>query len=642
MSPASRAKPELRRLLELLSPVDRRVMAQLWQAPRPDPTALLAVMLDPVKVEAIWRDMREPDKAALVRLLQDGGAVPVGIMQREFGAVREPSRFEHPRAYIEALHGPSTPTERLFNLGLIFRTHDERGAIYRIPNDLLPLLPQLPPRDLTLRLAPVPAPATPLRRDISGVEQTEALAVGVLTLAYAGQLKALEDGALNKASLLKLQKQFPNAPDQLRREAEWPLVALLRAMLVEAGLLRKTSDGAFRPASAAIEWLRASRTERIRRLLDAWCASTSDDLTLLCGLRWKGGAPYTLNRTATRRNLLRLLATVPQAQWLDLAAVIAEIRRVEPDFQRRDGRYDTWLLYDAADRLVSSWEDWHHVEGRLVAAVVQGPLTWLGLVETQPDDERRMLVQLTALGSHLIANAPPPPPPPVAPLIVQSTFEVVCPANASPYAVFQLARLAELKQSGPLSIYLLSRTALLAAIERGISAADVLRFLEEQTAGHVPPNVAYTLREWAGQAEQLRLEDAVLLSATDPVVLAQARTAKALGLGDVEPLTPTLLRVPDGDADELAERLRRAGFGLRDERIEMQSPFDERDLKALVMAAFVYARACAELDLPCEVTPATLQRLSKLVPTRLVDAAQHAATVFAAQLHDNSPPTSND
>lgn len=626
----SARQPELLRLLELLSPTDRRVLAQLWDAPSPEALTLLNIMTDADRVNRQWTRLSDHERAAMTRLLQDDGARPVAVFQREFGEVREPSHFEHPRAYLQALHGPATPTERLYSMGFFFRAYDERGPIYKIPNDLRPLLPQVPPRDRSLHVAPA--------SDLINMQLpqlwAEQVVLALLTLSYRGELKTLEDGALNKASLNTLGRVLDYADRKsMRREADWPLVAFCRASIVEAGLLRRADSGELRPTPPALDWLQAPRSQRSQQLLDGWCASAIDDLTLLCGLRWKGGAPYTLNRSATRRNLLGVLGALPSNEWLPLHEICAEIQRVEPDFQRRDGRYDSWLLYDQQDRLVSGWQQWDRVEGQLIREVLRGPLRWLGAIELSSDG---LFVRITPLGAHLLhpegSRAPAPLDPPPAPLIVQSTFEVLCPPDASLYARFQLARVADLVQPGTVAVYKLSRAALLSAAERGIEAADVLRFLEQHAASPLPPAVIYTLGEWGGQTEQLRLESAVLLHAADPIVMARVRALKLAPLDDHEPLTPTLLALTPGAADDVAARLRQAGFGVRDERIDPQMPLGDRDLRALVSTALTHARLCALLDLPCEITPAMLQRLRQLVPPRHVAAAEQSAAEFVQQV----------
>jgi Helicase conserved C-terminal domain len=226
---------------------------------------------------------------------------------------------------------------------------------------------------------------------------------------------------------------------------------------------------------------------------------------------------------------------------------------------------------------------------------------------------------------------------------VQSTYEVLAPPGVSSYARFQLARFAErLEGEGAVERYRLTRGALLAAIERGATAEDVIAFLErhaharpgsaEGASAALPPAVLYSLREWGGKAEQVRVSHAVLLGTDDPVIMAQLKAGKFGEAGGVEQLGPGLLRLPEGEADALVSRLRAADIGVRDERVDLQLPIGERDLCAVVEAAAVYARMCAELGWESEVTPAMLQRLLRLVPRRVADAALAAAERAAAEI----------
>lgn len=635
----NRGRPELLRLLELMSPTDRRVMAQLWGVPTtPDAATLAAAMTDPASVQRQLERLSTAERAALARVLQEGGAVPVAILQREHGPVREPGKFEHPRAYLQALQSPATPTERLYVMGLLVRGHGERGALFRVPNDLVPLLPPPPPRDRALRVAV--AGTTP--DALPGAPTAEELLLALLVLAYAGEIAALEDGAPNKASLVRLAKRLRPArqgpmplgwPAEdlrgLRRESEWPAVAWTRSAAAEAGLLRRGSDGLVRPTAQALVWLAASEAERARTLLEGSVTAPLDELTLLGGLRWRGGAPYTLNRPPARRALLELLGTLPAGAWLPVDGIVAEVRRVDPNVLRRDGRFDTWLLYEG-ERLVSGWEDWNRVEGRLVREVINGPLHWLGLFEV---DEVGAFARMTPLGAHLLSGAAEPPESPAVPIVVQGTYEVLVPPGVSSYARFQLARFAErLAGASVVERYRLTRRALLAALERGANADDVIAFLEKHASGALPPAVLYSLREWGGKAEQVHVSHAVLLSADDPVIMAQLKAGKFGALPDAEALGPALLRLPDGEADALIARLRAADIGVRDERVDLNLPINERDLQAVVAAAAVYVRVCAELGWESEVSPTMLQRLLRLVPQRAAATAQSAAERAAEAL----------
>ncbi|WP_026369286.1 helicase-associated domain-containing protein [Kallotenue papyrolyticum] len=619
---------ELRRWLELISPADRRVLARAWSAPGHDPDALLAVMGDPARVRAQWEQLGAPERAALEHVIAEGNALPVAIMQREHGAVREPQGFAHPRAYLDALRGPLTPPERLLMQGWLFRAHDQRGPIYRVPAALLAGLPPIAPRERRLELATAPPPQ---QVAADALAPTLELALALLWLAYDGALLTLQDGALAKAALKQVAGAVRDAPEvrAMRREADWPALALLRGAMVGAGLLRRDADGRLRPTAEALPWLRAAPSEQVARLVHGWQRSPLDELTLLCGLRWRGGAPYSIDWHGARRRLLALLITLPAEAWWALDAVSAAVQRVDAAFLRRDGRFDTWLLYDAQDRLVSGWEHWERVEGALIRAVARGPLHWFGLVELDAAGER---MRWTRLGAHLLQGAPAPSVAPPVPLIVQATFDVVCPPGASLYARFQLRRIAELKQADLAEVFTLTRRALLAATERGIQVEDALRFLREYSGAALPPAVEYSLREWSRQRELVTLEQAVLLRVSDPVVLAQLRAEAGPALADAEVLSATLVRLSEAQAEQVAERLRRAGVGLRDERVDPQRPLDERDLRALATAAVVYARLCAALGLPCEVEPAALRRIARLVPPRQFERAVEAARAVLSQL----------
>jgi hypothetical protein len=154
--------------------------------------------------------------------------------------------------------------------------------------------------------------------------------------------------------------------------------------------------------------------------------------------------------------------------------------------------------------------------------------------------------------------------------------------------------------------------------------------LETFGRGPVPQAVARYINEWAGHAGELRLEEVALLRADDPVRLLEVRRGKGAMLPPMEELTPNAWKVALGDAPALLAQLQRAGFSVAHDaepRVATALPtsLSEHDLKALVTAAHVYARICAELQLPCEVSAAMLMRLRKLAPSRHIAAAQQMA-----------------
>jgi hypothetical protein len=631
MKRPSADKPELLRWLQMQGDADRRILAQLWSLPPDgDVAALMSALSDPQRVHAIWERLPAAERAALTRVLQDGGALPAAILEREWGPVRDPARFANPRAYLHVLDAPTSPAERLYMMGLLVRHHDDRGPVFRVLNDLRSLLPAVAPRDRRLRVAPLAIePEAPC---LGGPAETEGTVLALLKLADEGALTVLDDGALNKASLVKVAGQI--APTSklggVRREADWPWVALLRIAATEAGLLRRTTDGRLHLGPVGEEWLKAPRAERFRMLLDGWARAPINDLTLFGGLTWRTPS-FALRWAESHRMLLDLVATLPLDVWLPAKQIAAEIERVEPDFLRRDGRYDTGLIYDERGKLVSGREEWARVEGELVHFVLLGLLYWLGLTDIDRD-RGATAIRLTPVAAYALQDAPLPSDEPPAPIVVQGTFEVLCPPEAALYARFQLGRIAEVVSEDTTAIYRLTRRSILRAAERGIDLDQILSFLDAYGQGGVPQAVAVYLREWAGQVGQFRLEEAALLRAEDPIRLIELRRARGIALPPVEELTPTTWKIATGDVAALVTQAQRAGFSVEVPgaaaqlgRSARSGPLSEHDLKALVTAAYAYASICADLGLPCEVSSSMVMRLRKLVPSRHIALAERAA-----------------
>jgi hypothetical protein len=250
--------------------------------------------------------------------------------------------------------------------------------------------------------------------------------------------------------------------------------------------------------------------------------------------------------------------------------------------------------------------------------------------------------RLNPLGAALIAGAEPPLEPPVEPLIVQPNFEIVVPAYATPYARFQLGRVAEraasstpASQGGQVAeIYKLTKRSTQAALQRGITFDDIVRFLHEQSGREPPQNVAVSLYEWAGQHGQVTLRRGVLLQADDPALLEQIRRDKRVRMPKIEPLTATAWMIREGDAPELAERLRKAGFGLAGDSDSPQAPLREHDMTVLFAALEFYTHACAALGLEDHASGAMRQRVARLLPDRSLNRAYQISHAALDQLKE--------
>jgi hypothetical protein len=628
---------------------ERATLARLWFLPAETSRSsevLAEAMVDPAAVERLLASLSTRERAALTLVQQHGGSIAAPALEREFGRIRSHADYPNPRAYLLALEQPPTPTERLWALALLIApVGKSRNPLYAIPADLLPLLPHVPELERELRLSPAPAPESVAAGEWAFLERN---LLTLLSLAQDGLLETIPSGGMNKASLARIAKQW-NADDKFQgawREDHWPFMQFVRRVGEGAGLLRVGADARLRPTREALEWLRRSALERARSLLEGWVVSSWDELASFG--RIKVQRSYFRDLPLAKRAVLRLLGQLPPGEWIAYDQFVAAVKRVDPDFARPDGRYDTWGLLNFARQPINGFEHWDDVEGCQLLDIAGVTLRWLGLTDVGMRGDQAASFRLNPLGAALIAGAAPPPEPPIEPLIVQPNFEIVAQAYATPYARFQLGRVAERAGSSApagqgaqaVEIYKLTKRSTQAALERGITFDDIVRFLNEQSGRELPQNVAVSLCEWAGQHGQVTLRRGVLLQAEDAALLEQIRRDRRVRMPAAEPLTATTWLVREGDAPELAERLRKAGFGLAGDVDSPQAPLREHDLTVLFAALEFYTRACDELGLEQAASGAMRQRVARLLPDRSLNRAyqvSHAALqILKERLEENT------
>ncbi len=613
---------DLRTWLAGRSASERATIARLWHLPEQGgaPEALAERLLLPETVAAMVASLGPQERAALKRVQAEGGRIAASVLEREYGGVRAHSDYPNPRAYLLALSQPASPTERLFLMALVQPLGQGARRCYAVPPDLLALLPPVPPRDRTLRIAPVPPPDEVAAGDLRWLERG---VLAMLTLAQEERLELIPSGALNKASLVRLCRALKPESDckGLSREGQWPYVQFLRALLQGAGLLRSGADALLRPTRAALEWLRMPLADRVRQLLDGWVAGAWDELEQLSGVELRRA--FGRDLPAARRAALALLAQTPPDAWVAFDDFVAAVRAAEPDFARPDGNYDSWGARGPRGEPLDGFAHWDEVEGQQLRTILRFPLHWLGLLDLAA--ELPLRYRLSPLGAALLQGAAPPPEPPPEPLVVLPQFEVLVPAYASLEARFQIGRVAELERADTVAVYHLTEASVRAAMGRGIALEDLLRFLREHSGRELPQNVVATVADWAGRHGQVALRGGVLLEARDRPLLEQILRDRRVRLPEAERLDDTRLLLREGDAPGVAERLRRAGYGLAGEPELPGQPLSERDLAVLFAALEFYAKACERLHIDGEASAALRQRVAHLLPEQQLNRAFQTA-----------------
>lgn len=628
-------------------------MARLWGLSLPDAadaTALAEALLTPTSINRLLTSLAPAEDAALKRVQAEGGTIAAALLEHEFGTVRLPHThpyYVHAHALVLALPEPRSAVERLFILGFLQHIQRGRMRVYTIPDDLRPLLPAVPVLDRTMHLAASPDPALVVEAQIWELEYHVLV---ILVLAQAGELSIVPDRGINKASMLRLAKRWGMGKEELRGityEQHWHYVHFLRLVLQGAGLLRITADHELRPTAAVMAWLQAPRLERQQRLLEGWVKSDWDELKRFLGMELKG---YIGDRdlTATHRAITTILAQVPPETWVAWETLLNEVQRVAPHFARPNGDYDNWRLVNYRGQSLDGFHHWHDVEGELLKATIGGSLRWLGLIdyggkpsEQQEQYNEPVAFRLTAAGAALLQAAPAPAEPDYEPLVVQGTYEIIVPPHARPCDRFQVERVAKWTAGinfDEAAVYKLTKASVQVAFEQGIDVNKITRWLEMASGTELPPNVAYSLREWSGQHGQVTLRKAAVLQSDDPLLLEQIRRDRRVRLPQIEELDAQTWLLNEGDAAALATALRKAGYGLAGEVTPDGPALKERDLTVLAAAFRFYILACAEFGIEHDASDAMSQRLQRLLNERQRATADRVAFEALDALRTASGP----
>jgi hypothetical protein len=602
---------------------ERATIAQLWgvdEALAAEPQELADAILQEARIAKRVAALSLRERTALELVQARGGSVARVVLEREFGAIREHTHYANPRAYLMALQQPPSASERLFALAFILPTGTSSHPSYSIPSDLLTLLPPLAQQPQTFQLNVQTAPSIP---SLANPQALDRAVVALLIVCYQQPQQLSARGSLTRASLAQIAK-WSVADEQ--DPQEWleqnrKLLVFALQLALGAGLLQRGPQSKLSISRRALEWLQCDLLERLHLLFEGWMQGNWDELVHGLGMHIQNSYARDLQRA--KRAVLYWLRQLPQDAWLSLEQIVAEFRRVNPDFARPDGRYDTWAISNRLRVSLDGFEHWEQVEGEQIREIVAESLFMLGLVDRSVDAQQQTtLIRFNQVAAMIMWDAERIALPPADQIIVQPNFEVLVPLYASPYARFQLSRIAQ--RSGfepPIEVFTLSQRSMQQAFDRGIAYNDVIRFLREQSGRDLPQHVEASLTEWAKQFGRISIRQTVLIEAEDEAQLVQLAHDKRVKLPVTQELSPTQWELRDADAPALAARLRQAGYGVRSQLQQTSSDLREADLVVLMLALEYYAQAAKLAGHDNLASEALRKRVGRMLPEKALNQA---------------------
>lgn len=489
---------------------------------------LAVAMTNPEVVQPTWTRLTEQEQQALYELQAHEGRMLSSHFVRRYGEIRPmgAARREREKPWLD----PTSITESLYYKGLIVRAFEKTpGGVQEhiaIPSDLQELLPSPGPEVSTI---PPGYPVAPPRKVEGGWGAAADDACTVLAYLMVRETNSLE--------WLSLQP-FETIDRHLRRPDEPAYRAMLVHLLHDLDLLSQeqllTQITTVVNKDSTRPWLEAPRLHQLRSLAETWQNSAGwNELAYTPGLE---ADKWPNDPRLARQAVLDAMRQVPAEIWWSLDSFIDYIKQTNPDFQRPGGDYGAWYLRDAyTGEILHGFQYWDPIEGAHIRCIVEGPMRWLGLIQSAPG-----AFMVTPLGLALLDRGPwPSAPDPDARIRVDEQGIIYVPAGLSRYERLQIARFSAWMSAPPVGSgsvalgsgeegtyqYRLTPQAIARVTNGNVTIpGHIAPFLQRLSGRSLPPNVVKMLEAWHNRPSEIVVQDVVIITAKDLGIYERMRS----------------------------------------------------------------------------------------------------------------------
>lgn len=526
----------LPQLLAGLEPESLEIQGENWGiltlVGEADPATLAAELARSLSDAALQKSKLAelpPESLELFQTLNQGqGRTTIPALLEEFVSVRRLGRHLRP----------------LTELLLVWEVFEDGQSLIFIPAEVRHPLETVRPSQQLIQTVAEPTNATAF----------PPYALAWDTLTYLNYLVQYEVELTAKSFIPK--RDIKKLSTQLWR-SEDPAESYRLSFLINLShrLLLYTTDldtNRLVPGAGLDEWLKLDFLEQMRRLIKIWREEAVRLGPVLYPYQYANA--NTVNRANS--TMLDWLAECEPGVWYSLTALVEKVQREDPYFimPRRD-----LLNMVGAQRLAELSKLWPRLEGTLIRQTFQTALEWLGIVRVGRGAEGEVTsFALTALGAEVCGQAPAQALPLAdKPLLVQPNFEVMLFAP-SVETVWLLQKFTNSKKLDQVSLFMLTRDALLRGLESGLRLSAISTWLAERNPQPLPQNLLVSLEDWSRSFRRVSLGPVTLLEVDDPAVLDELIGAKAYAEYFVRRLSPTaaLVRLPAGTENRRSNPLK--------------------------------------------------------------------------------------
>ena len=535
--------PGLTASLRALEIDQLRQVALAWglEAEGIDKPGLLLILeteiQQPESFASVFERLPEAAQQAILALKAHDGRLAWSTFAQRFGEIRALGKNlrkkEQPWAF------PASTSETLWYHGLLgrdfLRVADQLQEMAYLPEELLPVVPEVEMPALEFKLNPIKLPE-------NYIFSTATTAV------------------LDSICILLAAWRFDNPSAYMERtNISDQDSQILEALLFSIGLI----DPERKPTDLARKFLELSRNHAISWLGTEWLNSEEfHELSFLPELKVESQTP--VRSQAARQSLVAILLGLQADQWYSIDTLVEMIRKSSPEFLREQEEYFSWTVVDESNpqQMLIGFESWLPVEGRLVDFMVLRMLPLLGMVDTAgTDPDNRQLFRLNMRFFQILAGVDlAEDAPEEEPFKLTSTGKIHMTDRSPRIVRYQVSRFVDWLEVSPQEgTYQITPESLLRAGKQGLLPRHLVKLLRNHAAAGLPPVLYEAIKCWEKEGAQASIQTQVILRLGSPELLPALRESGA-GIWLGESLGPTAVIVKTGGEKAVAQALVNLGY----------------------------------------------------------------------------------
>jgi len=540
-------------------------------------------LVDDGRLRRRFKQLAEVERGALRALQAAGGSLPLYQFQKAYGKIRiyRPWREDGTPKY--PWKKPQSVAEKLWYLGFIELVKGKPDQV-ALPDEVATLLPPLPHIE-HVDASPLPAQrlgeGAGVRAEILCID----LAMLLGTLLYH-DVRPMHGRWLPPSALRIVNERLRCREnlDEVRSELQTERLRFLHYLAEAAGLVAVQAS-ILKPAVRAWCWLDLPPDELWRSLLDA----LATDLKA-CDRLWDR---YRF----------------PPVDVQTWHILIDHLQQLTPG-----GTY-------ARESLISVMQPYLPTVdlNTLIPPLLEGPLTWLGLVNVQDE-------ALTMLPKSF------PEPQNAALVQHDDTIWVTLPTLPRLRPLVICCEWTEVKDN---CLYI-DAAVIRRALETGSDALQIGLVLAELTGEPLPSAVFEQIQSWTRTAHTLTLRQIALLTARDAEVLTKIRSDWRLRPLMGEPLSQHHITVPAGRVEDLRAKLERRGYLVTSYFQPSASPdgstLSPKMVEYLWLAVRVYQKLGAFVSQEIRIPGAAREWLTQQLPVGSADSLEAESQTLVDRL----------